>query len=135
MSLPSANTKDFWVPRSLLTNLDGPFKRWVPKYAWQALQEKEMIWSFGVLEKVNSIFINSSYQSYNDLYIQDWPKVILNYYIWNSYHLGKDIDVVGNKEIPCAKKQGLQHGGKPKDGNIYAFKCKYINLSFLMCLV
>jgi hypothetical protein len=39
-SLPSANTKDFWVPRSLLTNHDGPIKRWVPKYAWQALQEK-----------------------------------------------------------------------------------------------
>jgi hypothetical protein len=33
MSLPSANTKDFWVPRSLLTNLDGPIKRWVPKCA------------------------------------------------------------------------------------------------------
>jgi hypothetical protein len=33
MSLPSANTKDIWVPRSLLTNLDGPIKRWVPKYA------------------------------------------------------------------------------------------------------
>jgi hypothetical protein len=33
MSLPSANTKDFWVPRSLLTNLDGPIRRWVPKYA------------------------------------------------------------------------------------------------------
>jgi hypothetical protein len=33
MSLPSANTKDFWVPRSLFTNLDGCIKRWVPKYA------------------------------------------------------------------------------------------------------
>jgi hypothetical protein len=33
MSLPSANTKDIWVPRSLLTNLDGPIKRLVPKYA------------------------------------------------------------------------------------------------------
>jgi hypothetical protein len=33
MSLPSSNTKDFWVPRSLLTNLDGPIKRWIPKYA------------------------------------------------------------------------------------------------------
>jgi uncharacterized small protein (DUF1192 family) len=33
MSLPSANTKDFWVPRSLLTDPDGPIKRWVPKYA------------------------------------------------------------------------------------------------------
>jgi hypothetical protein len=35
MSLPRASTKDVWVPRSLLTNLDGPIKRWVPKYAWQ----------------------------------------------------------------------------------------------------
>jgi hypothetical protein len=26
MSLPSANTKDIWVPRSLLTNLDEPIK-------------------------------------------------------------------------------------------------------------
>jgi hypothetical protein len=33
MSLSSANTKDFWVPRSLLTNHDGPIKRWVLKYA------------------------------------------------------------------------------------------------------
>jgi hypothetical protein len=32
-SLPSANTKDFWVPRSLFTNLNGPIKRWVPKCA------------------------------------------------------------------------------------------------------
>ena len=75
ISLPSANTKDFWVPRSLLTNLDGPIKRWVPKYAWQALQEKEMIWSFGVLERVKSILVNSSYQN-SMIYIHDWPKVI-----------------------------------------------------------
>jgi hypothetical protein len=33
MSLPSASIKDIWVPRSLLTNLDGPIKRWGPKYA------------------------------------------------------------------------------------------------------
>jgi hypothetical protein len=33
MSLPSANTKDSWVPRSLFTNLNGPIKRWVPKCA------------------------------------------------------------------------------------------------------
>jgi hypothetical protein len=33
MSLPSVNTKDSWVPRSLFTNLDGPIKRWVPKCA------------------------------------------------------------------------------------------------------
>jgi uncharacterized small protein (DUF1192 family) len=33
ISLPSASTKDIWVPRSLLTNLDGPIKRWGPKYA------------------------------------------------------------------------------------------------------
>jgi hypothetical protein len=31
--LTSASTEDVWVPRSLLTNLDGPIKRWVPKYA------------------------------------------------------------------------------------------------------
>jgi hypothetical protein len=36
--------------------------------------------------------------------------------------LGKSIDVVGNKELSCAEKnQDLQHGGKPKDGNIYVF--------------
>jgi CTP:phosphocholine cytidylyltransferase-like protein len=28
-----AITKDIWVPKSLLTNLDGPIKRWGPKYA------------------------------------------------------------------------------------------------------
>jgi hypothetical protein len=33
MSLPSANTKDFLDPRSLLTNHNGPIKRWVPKHA------------------------------------------------------------------------------------------------------
>jgi hypothetical protein len=32
MSLPSAGAKDIWVPRSLLTNLGGPIKRWGPKY-------------------------------------------------------------------------------------------------------
>jgi hypothetical protein len=47
----------------------------------------------------------------------------------------RDINVVGNKELSCAENQGLQHGGKSKDGNIYAFKCKYFKLSFLMCLV
>jgi hypothetical protein len=40
MSLPSASTNDIWVPRSLLTDLDGSIKRWGPKYAWQALQGK-----------------------------------------------------------------------------------------------
>jgi hypothetical protein len=33
MSLPSANTKDSWVPRFLLTNHDEPINRWVPKHA------------------------------------------------------------------------------------------------------
>jgi hypothetical protein len=33
MCLPSASTKDTWVPRSLLTNSNGPIKRWGPKYA------------------------------------------------------------------------------------------------------
>jgi hypothetical protein len=45
-----------------------------------------MIWSFGVLERVNSNSINSSYQS-SMIYIHDWPQVISNYYILNSYHL------------------------------------------------
>ncbi len=60
INLPSANTKDIWVPRSLLTNHNGSIKRWVPKYAWQALQEKEMVWSFGVLERVNSILLTQA---------------------------------------------------------------------------
>jgi hypothetical protein len=33
MNLPSASTKNIWVSRSLLTNLDGPIKRRGPKYA------------------------------------------------------------------------------------------------------
>jgi hypothetical protein len=33
MSLPCTSAKDIWVPKSLLTNLDGPIKRWGPKYA------------------------------------------------------------------------------------------------------
>jgi hypothetical protein len=33
ISLPSANTKDSWVSRSLFSYHDGPIKRWVPKYA------------------------------------------------------------------------------------------------------
>jgi hypothetical protein len=94
-----------------------------------------MVWSLGVLEGVNSILINSSYQSSNDLHIQDWPKVTSIYCIQNPYHLGEDIDVVGIEESSCAENQGLQHGGLSKDGNTYAFKCKYLKLSFLMCLV
>jgi hypothetical protein len=33
MSLPSTSIKDTWVPRYLSTNIDGPIKRWGPKYA------------------------------------------------------------------------------------------------------
>jgi hypothetical protein len=37
---------------------------------------------------------------------------------------------------PMQKNQDLQHGGKPKDGNIYAFKCKYFNIiSHVSCVV
>jgi hypothetical protein len=32
MSLSSTRIKDISVPISLLTNLDGPIKRWGPKY-------------------------------------------------------------------------------------------------------
>ena len=35
---------------------------------------------------------------------------------------------------PMPKSQDLQHGGKPKDGNNYAFKCKYLNYHFLCVL-
>jgi hypothetical protein len=62
-----------------------------------------MVWSFGMLERVNSIFINSSYQSLM-IYIQDWPEVILNCYILDSYHLEGNVDVVGNKESSYVEK-------------------------------
>jgi hypothetical protein len=39
------------------------------------------------------------------------------------------------KNYPVPKNQDLQRGGKPKGGNIYAIKCKYLKISFLMCLV
>jgi hypothetical protein len=72
---------------------------------------------------------------FNDLYPWLTQGYFSNYYVLNSYHLEEGIDVVGNKELSYAKNQGLQHGGKSKDGNFYAFKCKYFKLSFLMCLV
>jgi hypothetical protein len=37
------------------------------------------------------------------------------------------------KNYPVRKNQDLQHGGKPKDGNNYAFKCKYLKLSCVLC--
>jgi hypothetical protein len=49
----------------------------------------------------------------------------------NSYHLEQDIDVVGLSYVE--NQENLQHGGKPKDGNTYVFKCKYLQLSFLLC--
>jgi hypothetical protein len=52
----------------------------------------------------------------------------------NSYHLEQNIDVVGDKGLSCVENQSLQHGGKPNDGNTYVFKCKYLQLSFLLCL-
>jgi hypothetical protein len=55
--------------------------------------------ALGVLERVNSILINSSYQS-SMIYISKIdPKLFQN-----SYHLGEDIDVVGNKELYYAEK-------------------------------
>jgi hypothetical protein len=39
------------------------------------------------------------------------------------------------KNYHVRKNQGLQHEGMTKDGNTYAFKCKYLKLSFRMCLV
>jgi hypothetical protein len=66
-------------------------------------RKKEMIWSFGVLEGVNSIFINSSYQS-SMIYISKIdPKL---FWIMSKTHIisGEDIDVVGNKELSYAEK-------------------------------
>jgi hypothetical protein len=40
-----------------------------------------------------------------------------------------------NKELSCAETTRPTTWRKPKDGNIYAFKCKYLKLSFLICLV
>jgi hypothetical protein len=39
----------------------------------------------------------------------------------------------GIKDYPVWGIKSLQHGGKPKDGNTYTFKCKYLQLSFLLC--
>jgi hypothetical protein len=39
------------------------------------------------------------------------------------------------KHYPVWKNQSLQLGEKPKDGNTYVFKCKYLQLPFLLCLV
>jgi hypothetical protein len=35
-------------------------------------------------------------------------------------------DVVGNKGLSYVENQSLQHGGKPKDGNTYVYKCNYL---------
>jgi hypothetical protein len=32
ISSPHASTKAIWVPKSFVTNLEGPIMRWVPKY-------------------------------------------------------------------------------------------------------
>jgi hypothetical protein len=88
-----------------------------------------------VLEGANSILINSSYQSSNDLYIQRLTQSYFNLLYSQLISSREDINVVGNKESSCVENQGLQHGGMSKDGNTYAFKCKYLKLSFLMCLV
>jgi hypothetical protein len=43
MSLPSASTKEIWVPRSLLTNLDGPIKDGDQNMLDKLCRGKEMI--------------------------------------------------------------------------------------------
>jgi hypothetical protein len=42
--------------------------------------------------------------------------------------------VVGNEEISCAKNQGLQHEGKPKDGNTYLLSANILEYHFLCVL-
>jgi hypothetical protein len=67
MCLPSASTNDIWVPRSLLTNIGGPNKRWGPKYAWQTLQGKGDAMKLWMCMSGLNQFL--SYQSYNVLYL------------------------------------------------------------------
>jgi hypothetical protein len=73
-----------------------------------------MVWTFGVLEGVNSILINSSYQSSNDLHIQRLTQGYFNLLYSKLISSREDINVVGNKESSCAEYQSLQHGGKIK---------------------
>jgi hypothetical protein len=57
-----------------------------------------------VLERVNSIFINSSYQS-SMIYISKIDPKLFSIVMSNTHIiLWEDIDVVGNKELPCAEK-------------------------------
>jgi hypothetical protein len=56
-----------------------------------------------VLERTNSIHINSSYQSYVIYISKIDPKLFLSYYIY-SYHLEQDIEVVGIKGLSCVEK-------------------------------
>jgi hypothetical protein len=46
----------------------------------------------------------------------------------------KILYVVGNEEISCAKNEGLQHGGKPKDGNTYLLNANILEYHFLCVL-
>ena len=46
----------------------------------------------------------------------------------------EDVDVVGSEEILYAKIQGLQHGGKPKDGNTYLLSASILEYHFLCVL-
>jgi hypothetical protein len=135
MSLQSVSTKDIWVLRSLLTNLDGPIKRWWPKYAWQALHGKGddmKLWRClsGLIQFLLTQAINLTM-----FYISKIDLKLFWIIISKTHHLEQDIDVVGNKGLSCVENQSLQHGGKPKDGNTCVFKCKYLQLSFLLCLV
>jgi hypothetical protein len=74
------------------------------QYKSKVQHSKTQIKATDPIKVPNSIHINSSYQSYNDLYLQDWPKVILSYYIY-LYHLEQDIEVVGIKGLSCVEKQ------------------------------
>ena len=67
------------------------------------------------------------------IYIFKIDPRLFQHVIQNPYHLGEDIDVVGIKELSCAELQGLQHGGKSRDGNIYILKCNYLNSSYVLC--
>jgi hypothetical protein len=93
-----------------------------------------MVWSLGVLEGVNSILINSSYQSSNDLHIQDWPKVTSIYCIQNPYHLGEDIDVVGIKNHHVRKIKAYNMEECQRMVTLILLSASILNYHFLYVL-
>jgi hypothetical protein len=76
MSSPHSRTNTIWVPKSSLLTLMDPSWDGYQNVLKKFCRYPKMIWSFGVLERFNSILI-SSYQSYIDYYFKIGPKMNL----------------------------------------------------------